>query len=188
MCRLAAAQNSADNTHDPVFDKVPFAEWAAGGPQAQMKWSEHVLPVILSIHQRLVVRVLIQMDGAEAAKRRGEGELVFYFQFTDSKGRTYQDHTTYDLAKAEEGLKAQDITCTDMAFVLPGDYAVSVAIYDTATKEHVIKKNKLHVAPMKLDPLPDMWRDLPAIEFLDASDPPDRWFLPKTRSKLNLPV
>jgi len=55
--------------------------------------------VILSVHQRLLARLQIQLDGAEAAKRRGEGKLVFYFQITDSKGRVYQDHTEYDLEK-----------------------------------------------------------------------------------------
>lgn len=172
--------------HDPEFDKVPFAQWLSGGQQTQMKWSERALPLILSIHQRLIARVQIQIDGGEAAKRRGEGDLVFYFQLTDTKGRTFQDHTTYDLGKAEEGLKSQDISCTESAFVLPGDYSVAVAIYDTATKEHVIRKDKLHVAPLKVDPLPDMWRDLPSVEFLDNSDPPDHWFLPKTHSSLHL--
>jgi hypothetical protein len=187
LCRLAAAQAPSDQgTLDPEFDKVPFAQWLSGAQQTQMKWSEHVLPVILSVHQRLIARVQIQIDGGEAAKRRGEGDLIFYFQLTDAKGRMFQDHSTYDLGKAEEGLKAQDISCTDFAFVLPGDYSVSVAIYDTATREHVIKKDKLHVAPLKLDPLPDMWRDLPPVEFLDNSDPPDHWFLPKTHGTLHL--
>ena len=184
---MAAAQTSGD-AHDPEFDKVPFAQWLAGGQQAQMKWSEHVISVVLSVHQRLIAQLQIQMDGAEAAKRRGEGELVFYFQLTDSKGHVFQDHTTYDLGKAEEGLKSQDISCTDLAFVVPGDYAVSTAIYDTATKEHVMKKDKLHVAPLKVDPLPDLWHDLPSVEFVDAVNPPDRWFQPKAKGVLHLPL
>jgi hypothetical protein len=178
----------ADNWHDPEFDKVPFAEWFSSGPQTQLKWSEHVLPVVLSVHQRLLARLQIQLDGAEAARRRGEGEFIFYFQLTDAKGRVYQDHTSYDLEKVEESLRAQDLICTESAFVLPGDYSVSLAIYNTATKEHSIKKDKLHVAPLKTDPLPDSWRDLPAVEFIEASEPPDHWFLPRERGKLHLPL
>jgi hypothetical protein len=144
--------------------------------------------VVLSVHQRLLARVQIQLDGGEGAKRRGEGELIFFFQLTDAKGRIYQDHTSYSLEKVEAGLKAQDLICTESAFVVPGDYAVSVAIYDTATKEHALKKDKLHVQALKTDPLPEMWKDMPAVEFVEPSDPPDHWFLPKTKGRLNLPL
>lgn len=188
VSRFCPAQPVDNGWRDAEFDDVPFDQWFSGAPQTPLKWTDKVLPVILSVHQRLLARVQIQLDGAEAAKRRGEGALVFYFQFTDSKGRVYQDHTSYDLEKVEAGLKTQDLVCTESAFVLPGDYSVSVAIYDTATKEHSVKKNKLHVGALKTDPLPDAWRDLPQVEFMEPSEPPDHWFLPKERGRLHLPV
>ena len=187
--QFSAAQPPSDgSTRDPEFDKIPFSEWLSGGPQTSLRWTEHVLPVLLSVHQRLLARVQIQLDGAEAAKRRGEGQIIFYFQLTDARGRVYQDHTIYDLEKVEEGLKAQDLSVTESAFVLPGDYSVSTAIYDTATKEHAVKKDKLRILPLKADPLPVAWRDLPPVEFVEPSDPPDHWFLPKERGRLYLPL
>jgi hypothetical protein len=130
----------------------------------------------------------VQLDGAEAAKRRGEGELIFYFQITDSQGRIYQDHTSYDLTKVEEGLRAQDLICTESAFLLPGDYSVSLAIYDTATKEHSVKKTRLHIVPLRIDPLPDAWRNVAPVEFLEPTEGQDHWFLPKLKGKLYLPL
>jgi hypothetical protein len=185
---FAQAAGTGAGWPDPEFEKVPFGQWLSGGPQTSLRWSERVLPVILSVHQRQLARIQVQLDGAEAAKRRGEGELIFYFQLTDTQGRIYQDHTSYDLEKVEVGLKSQDLVCTESVFVLPGDYSVAVAIYNTATKEHSIKKDKLHVAPLKTDPLPDAWRNLPAAEFVEPTDPPDRWFLPRIQGKLNLPL
>jgi hypothetical protein len=185
---LKVATAAGTGWSDPEFDKVPFTDWLSGGQQTSLKWSQRVLPVILSVHQRLLARIQVQLDGAEAAKRRGEGELVFYFQLTDSQGRAFQDHTSYDLEKVEAGLKSQDLVCTESVFVLPGEYSVAVAIYDTATKEHSVKKTKLHVAPLKVEPLPEAWRDLPAAEFVEPSEGPDHWFLPRIRGKLNLPV
>jgi hypothetical protein len=179
---------AAEGIRDPEFDKVPFDQWFTGADQAQLKWTEHTLPVLLSVHQRLMARMQVQLDGAEAAKRKGEGQLLFFFQITDSNGRIYQDHTPYDLAKVEDGMRAQDLSITESAFMLPGDYSVSIAIYDTATREHSTKKIKLHIAPLKLDPLPDAWRNLPPVEFVDTSDSPDHWFLPKEKGKLNLPL
>lgn len=185
---LAGQLWAAEGHHDTEFDKVPFDQWLAGGEQTPLRWTEHTLPVLLSVHQRLMSRLQVQLDGAEAAKRRGEGELIFYFQVTDAQGRVYQDHTSYDLTKVEEGLKAQDMVCTESVFVLPGDYAVSLAIFDTATKEHSVKKARLHIPPLRIDPLPDAWRNLPPVEFVESSESPDHWFLPKETGKLNLPV
>lgn len=188
VCIAAARLVAGEGVRDPEFDKVPFNQWVVEGESTQWRWTEHTLPLLLSVHQRLMARMQVQLDGAEAAKRKGKGELLFLFQITDSGGRIYQDHTPYDLAKVEEGMRAQDLSITQSAFVLPGDYSVSMAIYATATKEHSTKKIKLHIPPLKLDPLPEAWRNLPTVEFVENSDPPDHWFLPKAKGKLNLPI
>ena len=54
------------------------------------------------------------------------------------------------------------------AFVLPGDYSVSVAIYDPVTRKHGFTQKKLHVAPLKTEPLPGAWEGLPRVEFFSA--------------------
>ncbi|HVY92486.1 MAG TPA: hypothetical protein VHA14_07055, partial [Bryobacteraceae bacterium] len=44
------------------------------------------------------------------------------------------------------------------------------------------------VAPLKSDPLPDAWRDLPAVEFTQPDAPPYSWYQPQLRSVVRLPV
>ncbi len=193
LCTLGAWQLLASGgVRDPEFDKVPFDQWfIGGGGETQLKWTERTLPLLLSLHQRLMARVQVTLDGAEAAKRKGEGQLLFLIQLADSGGRLYQDHISYDLAKVEDGMRAQELNLTESIFVLPGDYAVSLAIYDTATKEHSVKKTRMRIPPLKVDPLPDAWRSLPPVEFVEPTEPTetdDRWFLPKERGKLNLPL
>jgi hypothetical protein len=39
---------------------------------------------------------------------------------------------------------------------------------------------------LRTDPLFEGWRDLPSIEFVEPSEPPDHWFLPRERGRLNL--
>lgn len=185
---LCGPAQAGEGSLDPVFAKVPFEKWFSGAPQSSLHWSARVLPVRLSNHQRLLSQMQITLDGAEAAKRRGEGQFLFFFQLTDSKGQIYQDHSTYELEKVESGLKSQDLVCTESAFVLPGDYQVFWAIFDTATGEHAAKKDKLHVAQLKSDPLSGAWRDLPSVEFLPPLEKPDTWFLPTVKGALRLPV
>jgi hypothetical protein len=184
LSRICAQQGSAD----PEFAKVPFDQWLAGAGQAQIKWTVRMLPAALSSFQRLLAGIEVTVDGAELARRRGEGELLIFVQLNDETGAAWQDHGSIDLEKVEEGLKASNVVYTETAFVLPGDYLVSIAIFDTATGEYSVRKDKLHVAPLKNDPLPQSWRDLPRVEFRPPVEPPDSWFLPAVTGRLHLPL
>ena len=55
-----------------------------------------------------------------------------------------------------------NINYAQEAFVLPGDYRVSMVIFDTKTGEHSAMQKMLHVNPLRNDPLPAAWKDLPA--------------------------
>jgi hypothetical protein len=177
-----------DGAADPAFAKVPFDDWVASRDAPPFRWSEKLLPVQLSMHQRLLARVDIQIDGRDIASRRGNGKLRVFFQISDSAGHKYQDHGNIDLEKVEQGIKASDVIYSEYAFVLPGDYNIAVAVYSTATGEHGAKRDRLHVAQLKGDPQPGAWRDLPTVEFRPNLDTPDAWYLPPVRGRLHLPL
>ena len=93
-----------------------------------------------------------------------------------------------DLERVQEGTKSNDAVFSQLFFVMPGDYRVEMALYDTATSEHTMSKRKLHVAALRNDPLPEAWRGLPAVEFVNPSQPPDSWYLPSIQGRLSLKV
>jgi len=173
---------------DPAFAGIPLDRWLSGADQARMRWSVTVSHPRLSAHQRLQSDVEIRLDGAELARRRGEGQLLILLQISDQQGRVYQNHMAIELAKVEEGAAKQDVLSTFSAFLTPGDYRVAAALYDTTTREYCVKQEKLEVAPLRNDPLPDAWRDLPAVEFLPPADQPDCWYLPTIAGRLHLPL
>jgi hypothetical protein len=173
---------------DPEFAKVPFEQWLEGPAQTQLKWTTHIDPATLSRFQRLTTAVHVRVDGAELVRRRGKGKVMFFVQFDDEAGTAYQDHGTIELDTVREGLSAEDVIFSDSVFVVPGDYHISIAVFFTDTGEHAVRKDKLHVAPLKNDPLPHAWRDLPHVEFRAAVDPPDSWYEPAVTGRLNLQV
>jgi hypothetical protein len=186
---LASASGAfARDGSDPVFATVPFDQWLAQKQQTPMHWTLRVSNPALSAHQRLGVTLDAQVDGAELARRRGEGKMLVLVQITDRKNRTWQNHVETDLEHVEEGIRHNNIIFSQSFFVLPGDYRAAVAIFDTASGEHNVIQRTLHVAPLKNDPLPDLWRDLPAVEFFTPEPTPDRWFLPSVEGRLRLPV
>jgi hypothetical protein len=181
----AGAQNGPP---DPVFAKYPVNEWLRSGERSRIRWTAQVSPARLSNHQRLMVQIGIQLDGAELADRPGKSRLLMLVQIAGQQDRLWQNHGQIDLDKVQEGVRSQYLAYSWSAFVLPGDYRVALAVVDTANGEHGIREERLHVAPLRNDPLPDAWRDLPQVEFLPPGDPPDAWYLPSIRAPLHLPL
>jgi hypothetical protein len=175
-----------DSSLDPAFAKVPFDQWLAGSEQPRVHWSTRVLPIELSNFQRLRARVDIQVDGEEVARRRGRGFLVMLVQFNDSEGRAYQTHKALDLQEMKETAGKMNFVYSQDAFVLPGDYRVSLGVFDTETGDHSVAQRMLHVGALKNDPLPAAWRELPPVELLH--DAPDVGLLPSLTGRLNLPL
>ena len=173
---------------DPAFKTIPFDSWMDQGDQAHIRWTAHVLPVELSNHQRLQAKIDIQVDGNELARRRGKGFMVILVQFTDSQNRIYQTHQAIDLQLIKDDIGRSNISYIPAAFVTPGDYRISLAIFDTATREHSAMWLPLHVNPSKNDPLPSAWQDLPPVEIFQAAQSPDDLFLPNITGRLHLPL
>lgn len=183
---VGCAGLAQDGDPDPAFAAFPFDQWLAGGEQPRIRWTTRVLPVDLSKFQRLRARVEIQVDGEEVAKRRGRGSLMMLVQFNDSQGRAYQTHKTLDLQNMQEAAGKMSFIYSQDAFVLPGDYRISMGVLDTKTGDRSVAQRMLHVGPLKSDPLPAAWRDLPPVELL--RDAPDQGLLPSVTGRLNLPL
>jgi hypothetical protein len=185
----AAAQDRATvGDLDSAFSRFPVSTWFEDRIQAPIRWTLKVHPAQLSLHQRLVANIEVQIDGSDVAARRGKGGILIFVQLNDAEGRPYQQHGSIDLEKVEEGIKASNLVYTQSVFVLPGEYRVQVAIYCTATEEHGSKKDRLKVPALRNDPLPEAWRNLPPVELRPLSDAPDVWYAPGVRGRLHLPV
>jgi hypothetical protein len=173
---------------DPAFSAVPFERWLAEGEPTSLRWTVRVGAAALNNHQRLQTRVEIQMDGNELVSRRGHGELGVMIQFEDSAKRLYQTHGGIDLQEVKDDTGKSNVQYLQDAMVLPGDYRVSVVIFDAKTRDHWAEQKTLHVNPLHNDPLPGAWKNLPAVELLRAMEPPDSWYIPDVSSHLQLPV
>jgi len=174
---------------DPEFVRLPFAKWLSEGHASQIRWTVAISPAELSTHQRLILRVTARVDGKELEKRRNSGAFEALIEYTDSTGHVWQNHSTIAPEKLQAAMQGQYLDIHFYAFVLPGDYTVSLAVCDPKTFEHSVTVRKVHVNPLKPDPLPYAWSGLPAVDLVPAnSDPPNVWFLPELETKLNLPA
>jgi hypothetical protein len=183
-----AAEGPPQGSPDPVVASLPFEDWFKQTDQTHLRWTLEVVEPVLSTHQRLVSRIRVKIDGDELVRRKGKGQFLVLVQIADESGGVWQTHNEIDLEHLPESMRANDIEYLVPFFLLPGQYTLSVAAYDTATGEHMAARRKLHAAPLKNDPLPNAWQGLPAIEFVPAAQPPDTWFLPSIETRLHLPA
>jgi hypothetical protein len=184
LVTLAAANGATD----PVFAKILFDRWSEKDHQGDFRWETRITQPILSQHQRLIITITVQVDGADLIKRQAQGRLLMLIQLRDRTGQVYQNHGSLSLENIKPESSRNDFAYTQDAFVVPGDYQVSLGIQVSATSEHVVAHRALHVDALHHDPLPEAWRELPAVEFLPAANPPESWYLPSVEGRLNLPV
>ena len=190
LCSLGLSTPLLAQSDDPnpLFARVPFRQWLAEGPRQQLPWKVIVWPERLSSHQRLLSYIEILVPGKELLKRNGQGRLIALVQLTDEAGRVYQNDGVLDLDRAHPADKKKDAFFAWGVFVLPGDYKMALAVYDRETGEHNLTQRNLRVPPLKNDPLPDAWRGLPSVEFMERAEKLDSSFHPEIQGKLHLPL
>jgi len=172
---------------DPFFSSVPFSRWQAEGKRKQIRWEVEFFPVELSVHQRLLARVRIEID-RDPALEPAPRKLAALVEYRDESGSVWQTHI---LTGADHGTEAGDSETVVFgnAFVLPGSYVVSVAVFDRMSHERSFVTHRIQAKAPAGDPLPHAWDGLPTVEFLPPrADAPDEWFLPSITTRLALSV
>lgn len=181
---LAAARLAAQSFSPSEFSGVSFDQWVSEPEPKSFRWTVQVGEPRLSSHQRPISRIEIRIDGSELAKRRGAGEFVLLMQIADQDNARFRDAESVDLSHIPESSQPGDLVSEHSFFVLPGDYQVEVAAYDTRLKQHFVAHRKFHVGALRNDPLPGAWQNLPPVEFLPVAEGAERWYLPTVHSRV----
>jgi len=172
-----------------LFAEIPFEEWEKQGPARQIPWKVTASGSGLSFQQRLASKIAIELPGSELIRRRQDGNLILLVQVTDAAGRAYRNFGILELQSLKPELAKSDVIFSWGAYALPGDYKVSVALYDKKSGEHDFAQNILHVERLKNDPLPEAWKDEPSFEYWDPlTDSIDAMFRPDVEGRLHIPV
>jgi hypothetical protein len=146
-------------------DPGPFTALLAGADTTKIPWEVSASAWGLSVHQRLAATIEIRIPGKQLASRLGKGTLLFVTQIADAQGHLYEMRDRFDLVTQKPPANADYLSVSFNAFVLPGDYKVGIAVYDSSTKEYSVEHRDLRVAGIKNDPLPESWSGLPSVEF-----------------------
>lgn len=161
----ATTAQQEDSATAGVFEAAQFDRFAGEGSREDIRWKIHTLCHGLSVHQRMVAHIELEIPGSELVKRARDGKLAALVQVEDEEGHHYRDFGFIELAEAKPELRKQTWQSTWEAFALPGRYKLSLLIYDSRTREHSFAQTSLRVDGLKNDRFPEIWQGLPKWEF-----------------------
>jgi hypothetical protein len=189
MLLCAPFAHAQERAVDAAFAAVPFQQWVAEGAKAELPWHPRITSPTLTLHQRIAVRVEVELDGNELVKRCCKGQAVALVQIRDQQGRIYRNYGGKDLQDAKPGFREYSVGISWQIFLLPGEYKATIAFYYSGRNTHSLTTQRVHVGSLKYEPLPGSWRDLPAVEFCDPHpEGLDAFLLPNIEGRLRLPV
>ncbi|HWZ42890.1 MAG TPA: hypothetical protein VNW97_05410 [Candidatus Saccharimonadales bacterium] len=175
------------------FDHLPFEQWVREGPREQVPWETRATYLGLSGHQRLMADIEVRVGISALLQRPRQGQMLLLLKVTDSAGNEFRNFESLELDEvntSEKEAKHESIHFSWKAFFLPGEYRITTALYHSATGEHNVSEKKLRVPAFNKDRLPDVWRNLPAVEFWSPikKDDLDLIFRPDIEGRLYLPL
>ncbi len=171
-----------------AFQRYPFDTWAAENAKPQIRWNIRIDPARLSPHQRLVTQIHIGVNPNDIPAKESDDDLFAFLRIEDSAGKHYESFNSFVPSRVPQSGRIREINFRFGAFILPGDYTLSLAICNGRTQKHSFARRNLHVAALSADPLPGASQGLPPVEFLPNNGNPDSWFLPQVRNRIPLPL
>lgn len=170
-----------------LFRSANFDRLAAEGRHDGIQWKVRTLVHGLSIQQRMVAHIEIDVPGSELIKRAADGQLIALAQVEDAAGHRYRDFGFIDLKQIKPELRKRTWESTWEAYALPGRYKVSLLLYDPRSREHSFIQTGLRVSGIRHDPFSAIWQSVPDWEFWAPLDKlPDEIYRPDIESPLHL--
>jgi len=166
---------------------IPISDWINRGEQAEIPWDLRLSDPHLRIDQRLEVSYLIRLN-AKDLNRTGKAHELFFVSRISSPDGEWLDQPNIARYVVEQELpKGVQTQFFMRVCVQPGDYVLWLVLYDRQTGKHNVGRRRIRVPEFRGDPLPDIYRHMPLVEFpqIDESEQNGPGFL---TSRLYLPV
>jgi hypothetical protein len=165
---------------------IAISDWLNTGEHSQIPWNFVVSSPYLRVDQRLEVAYTARISGKDLNRSGDSHELFLISRVSTPEGEWLNEpsimrHTVEHLAKNFQAEFAMRVV------VQPGDYVLWSVLYDRKTGKHNVAKRRVKVAELRGDPLPDLYRRMPLVEFPETNESnPNR--VGFVNSQLYLPV
>jgi hypothetical protein len=166
---------------------IPISDWLNGGERAEIPWDLQVSDSYLRIDQRLEISYMVRISSKDLNRAGKTHELFFVTRISSPDGEWLEQPNIARQQLEQELPKGAQAEFFMRVCVQPGNYLLWLVLYDRQTGKHNVAKRRLRVPELRADPLPDLYRRLPLVEFpkIEDSDQKGPGFV---KGQLNLPV
>lgn len=167
-----AIAGGAERAQDTPSEKLPstlnLAGLLAGPDHKDFKCDLELSPAQLTFQQRFLVRLRGTLDpGAE--DRRNRLKLFFVVKVANAKGEWLPGETYHDFDVPAGFDKDSALEYTTGFYVQLGKYTVALIVYDAESGKTDVIRKPFEVKPLKSDPLPELARNLAAVDFVSEA-------------------
>ncbi|MGB7847782.1 MAG: hypothetical protein WBL63_19375 [Candidatus Acidiferrum sp.] len=145
---------------------LPIDDWLRGPDRQDFAWKIHLLEPRLTFQQRYLVQVRATIDAGILRNVAPPADMHFVVKVSDDRGH-WLTGDNYNHFPVPPGLGSdKEIAFDSGLYLRPGNYTIAVIAYDSVRSNGNLWRRPLRVRPLKDDPLPQLDRDLPQVEFL----------------------
>ena len=168
------------------FPGEPQDAWLRAPDHHDFEWKVQVVGPWLSFQQRYVAGVQAALPIRKMVRAGVSlSDLHFRVKVGDKDGNWFPGQFETVFVPPPDVAKGKELFFYARFFVRPGSYRIAVLVYDGRTRLSNVWKDSLEAPLLKTDPLPNLDRDLPAVQFESEKD---REPFSSARSRLVLPV
>jgi hypothetical protein len=175
ICSAAAGAVSSlrvQGAEDSPLDlkSIPISDWLNAGERAEIPWDLQVSDPFLRIDQRLEISYMARINAKELNRAGKTHELFFVTRISSPDGEWLEQPNIARQELEQELPKGAQAEFFMRVCVQPGNYLLWLVLYDRQTGKHNVAKRRLRVPELRGDPLPDLYRRLPLVEFPRVED------------------
>src|SRR5262252_388295 len=187
---LSAGVCARADDHPPLdLRSIPISDWLNAGDHEDVRWDFHVREAILRVDQRLEVSYTVRIASKDLNRTGNEHELFLVSRVSSPDGEWLHEPSILRHTLESELPKNAQAEFLVRVVMQPGEYLLWVTLYDRKTGKHNVAKHRVRVPELRGDPLPDLYRQTPLVEFpLDSEENDDSNGIKFVNSRLYLPV
>jgi hypothetical protein len=151
--------------NDDVF---PFNvdEWLRGPDRQDFPWDVKAYKPALTLQQRFLVQLHASIDVNKLPDRELWHDFHILVKVADAEKQWVPDGFHAQIAVPPSTGELAPLTFDGGLYLRPGRYTVAIIAYDATLKQGNISRHELRVSAPRRDPLPELDRDLPKVEFI----------------------
>jgi hypothetical protein len=156
---------------DPLSE-IPIEEWLRGPVRKNFAWDVQVLRPVLTFDQRHLLRVVVTFRAGNVRKAGlSAAGLLFVMKLAGEDGHWFPGDSHGRLHLQTDPSPGDKITSLFSAYLHSGTYQIALIAYDPHVHKGNLWRGRVRVASVNGDPLPDIDRSVPAVEFLRPAPP-----------------